>query len=69
MVPPIYEHILELERKSPDRYVAVLVPELVERRWLYYLLHSQRPTALKVILYRKCDRRINVINVLWHLTS
>src|SRR5579864_4203052 len=37
MVPPIYEHILELERKSPDRYVAVLVPELVERRWLYYL--------------------------------
>ena len=67
VVTPIYEYILELERKNPDRYVAVLVPELVERRWLYYLLHSQRATALKVILYRKGDRRISVINVPWHL--
>jgi hypothetical protein len=67
VVTPIYEYILELERKNPDRYVAVLVPELVERRWLYYLLHSQRATALKVILYRKGDRRIIVINVPWHL--
>jgi hypothetical protein len=49
--------------------VAVLVPELVERRWLYYLLHSQRATALKLILYHKGDRRIIVINVPWYLTS
>ena len=69
VVTPIYEYILELECRNPDRYVAVLVPESVERRWLYYILHSQRATALKLILYRKGDRRIIVIDVPWYLTS
>ena len=68
VVTPIYEYVLELERKNPDRQVAVLVPELVERRWLYYLLHSQRASALKLILYRKGDRRIIVISVPWYLS-
>jgi len=67
VVTPIYEYVLELERKNPGRYIAVLVPELVERRWIYYLLHSQRPTALKLILYRKGDSRVVVINVPWYL--
>jgi hypothetical protein len=49
--------------------VAVLVPELVERRWLYYLLHRQRSTALKLILYRKGDRRIIVINIPWYISA
>jgi amino acid transporter len=69
VVTPIYEYVIELGRRNPDRYVAVLVPELVERRWIYYLLHSQRATALKLILYRKGDWRIIVINVPWHLSS
>ncbi len=69
VVTPIYEYVLELERKNPDRQIAVLVPELVERRWLYYLLHRQRATALKLILYRNGDRRIIVINVPWYLSS
>jgi hypothetical protein len=47
----------------------VLVPELVERRWYYYLLHNQRVTALKVVLYTKGNGRIIVINVPWYLRS
>lgn len=69
VVTPIYEYVLELERRNPDRDIAVLVPELVETRWLYYLLHSQRATALKMILYRKGNRRIIVINVPWYFSS
>jgi amino acid transporter len=69
VVSPIYEYVLELERNNPDRDVAVLVAELVERRWLYYFLHSQRATALKLILYRKGDRRIIVLSVPWYLSS
>jgi hypothetical protein len=69
VVTPIFEYILELEGSNPDRDVAVLVPELVERRWLHYLLHSQRATALKLILYRKGDRRTVVINVPWHVSD
>ena len=41
--------------------------ELVDRRWIYYLLHSQRATALKLTLYRRGDSRIVVINIPWYL--
>lgn len=64
---PIFDYILELETKHPHRQIAVLVPELVERRWYYYLLHNQRSTALKLILYLKGNRRIIVINIPWYL--
>jgi hypothetical protein len=57
-----------VERQNPDRYVAVVVPEVVERHWFHYLLHGQRATALKLILYRKGDRRTIVINVPWYLS-
>jgi hypothetical protein len=58
---------LELERKHQSRLISVLVPEMVERRWYYYLLHNQRAAALKVLLYRKGDGRIIVINVPWYV--
>jgi amino acid transporter len=66
---PIYEYILETERKYPDRHIAVLVPELIERRWLYHLLHNQRANALKLMLYLKGNRRIIVINVPWYVRA
>jgi len=66
---PIIDFVLGLERSHPNRLISVLVPELVERRWYYYLLHNQRANALKVMLYIKGDRRIVVINVPWYLRS
>jgi amino acid transporter len=69
VITPIFQYILELERKHPNRLISVLLPELVERRWHYYLLHNQRATALKVILYAKGDGRIIVVNVPWYLRS
>ena len=69
VVTPICEYVLELERRNPNRDVAVLVPELLERRWLYYLLHKQRAAALKLMLYRKGDRRTIVINIPWSLSA
>jgi amino acid transporter len=69
VMTPILDQILELERKNPHRLISVLVPELVERRWFYYLLHNQRATALKIVLYLKGNGRITVINVPWYLRS
>jgi amino acid transporter len=69
VITPIFQYILELERKHPNRLISVLLPELVERRWHYYLLHNQRATALKVILYAKGNGRIIVVNVPWYLRS
>ncbi|MCU1272527.1 MAG: Amino acid permease [Acidobacteriaceae bacterium] len=68
VITPIYEYILELAQKHPDRWISVLVPELVERHWYYFFLHNQRATAVKLILYAKGDRRINVVNVPWYLS-
>jgi hypothetical protein len=69
VLKPILDYVLELEDRYPNRQVAVLVPELVERRWWYFLLHNQRPAALKLLLYLKGNRRIVVINVPWYLPS
>jgi hypothetical protein len=69
VITPIFQYILELERKHPERSISVLLPELVERRWHYFLLHNQRATALKVILYAKGNGRIIVINVPWYLRA
>ena len=69
VMTPIVEYILEVERKHPDALISVLVPELVERKWYYYLLHNQRSTALKIFLYVKGTGRIIVINVPWYLKA
>jgi amino acid transporter len=67
VITTIFQYILEVERKHPDRQIAVLVPELIERRWYYHFLHNQRANALKLMLYLKGNRRIIVINVPWYL--
>jgi len=67
VVMPIVEHILELERRHPQRTVAVVIPELVESRWYHYLLHNQRASLLKALILVKGDRRTVVINVPWYL--
>jgi amino acid transporter len=69
VINPIVDFILDLERKNTDRQIAVIIPELVERRWYYYLLHNQRAAALKALLYTKGTQRIVVINVPWYLHS
>ena len=64
---PIVDYVLELERKNPDRQVAVLIPELVESRWHNYLIHNQRAEWLKALLLLKGNQRIVIINVPWYL--
>ncbi len=65
---PILDFVSEIEQKYPDRYITVLIPELVELHWYHYLLHSQRGTVLKTLLFVKGNLRISVLNVPWYLT-
>jgi amino acid transporter len=69
IINPIVDYVLELEQKNPDREIAVLVPELVEERWYYYLLHNQRAAWLKALLLLRGNQRIIVIDVPWYLSS
>jgi amino acid transporter len=67
IIKPLVEHILELEQEHPDRMIAVLLPELVERHWLHYFLHNQRPEMIAIRLMRAGKQRIMIVNVPWHL--
>ena len=64
---PILNHVLKTEHDFEDRRIAVVVPELVTRRWYQYLLHNHRSTVLKALLLLQGNRRIVVINVPWYL--
>jgi len=67
VLSPIVDYVLELHGKDPTRQIAVVIPELVERHWYYYLLHNQRAAALKALLYVKGNQQIAVVNVPWYL--
>jgi amino acid transporter len=67
VVGPIVDYVLELENKLPDRQFAVLIPELVERRWYFYLLHNNRAQVLKAMLLFRGNKRVTVINIPWYL--
>jgi amino acid transporter len=68
VINPIVDFVLETSRKHPDRQIAVLIPEVVERRWYYHLLHNQRAAALKTRLYFKGNPAIVVINIPLYVT-
>ena len=67
VITPIVDYVLDLAQKNPSRQIAVVIPEVVERRWYYHMLHNQRGTALKSMLYFKGNGRIIVVNVPWYV--
>jgi amino acid transporter len=67
VIQPILEHVLAVELEHKDRMVAVVIPELVQRRWYHYILHNQRGKLLAALLLVKGDRRIVIVNVPWYL--
>jgi hypothetical protein len=69
ILSPIVDYVLDVERTCPNQQVAVLIPELVQRRWYHHLLHNKRAAVLKGLLLLKGNQRIVVINVPWYLES
>jgi amino acid transporter len=69
VINPIVEHILNLQKTMPQRQIAVIIPELVEKHWYHYFLHNQRAKWLKAALLLKGNSKIIVISVPWYLRS
>jgi len=67
VVHPIVEFVLEVEQKYPDRQVAVVIPELVERHWYQHLLHNKRAALLKALLWLRGTQQTVVVNVPWYV--
>lgn len=64
---PLHGFILRLKKQHPDRQIAVIVPELVERHWYHYFLHNQQGEILKFRLLLSGDKDTVIINVPWYL--
>ena len=69
IINPIVDYVLRLEAEHPDRQIAVIIPELVEKHWYQYFLHNQRAEWLKAALLRKGTPRIAIVNVPWYLNA
>jgi amino acid transporter len=67
--PPLLEHVRRLEGQHPDRYVAVVVPEVVKRRWYDILLSGHRPTILKSLLRIHGGPRVIIVDAPWRLRA
>jgi hypothetical protein len=67
VITPLVDYVLEVSEKNPDRVVAVVIPELVEKRWYHYPLHNQRAQALKALLLVRGNQRVMTMNVPWYL--
>jgi hypothetical protein len=66
---PLLDYVLAMKQSNPGRQIAVLIPELVARRWYHHLLHNKRAALLKALLLVRGDEDIVVINVPWYLAA
>jgi len=69
IIRPILDYTQEAEKANPDKTIAVLIPELVENRWYYFLLHNNRSQVLKALLLFSGNERTTVINLPWYLSD
>ena len=63
VVKPIVDYAIAQQVEHPDRKITMLVPQLIESRWYHYLLHDNRPEAIRALLLFNADQRISVITM------
>ncbi len=68
LVDPLLGYVQRLAAEHPHRYVAVLVPELVERRWHHFFIPSHTATLLKMMFLLRGGPHIIIINTPWYLS-
>ena len=66
VIAPVLQFVLDLEHAHPDRQIAVVIANLIERHWYHRFLHNQRGELLTALLLVKGDRRISIVNVPWY---
>ena len=67
IVKPVVEYAIQQQVTHPDRNITMLVPELVESHWYHYLLHNNRPEAIRALLLFNGNQRITVVSIPYHL--
>ena len=69
IIKPIVDYAVSQQAAHPDRNITMLIPELVESHWYHYLLHNNRPEAIRALLLFNGNQRITVVSIPYHLRS
>jgi hypothetical protein len=69
IVKPIVDYAVSQQAAHPERNITMLIPELVESHWYHYLLHNNRPEAIRALLLFNGNQRITVVSIPYHLRS
>jgi len=64
---PLLNHVRDVAAAHPKRYVAVVVPEVVERRWYDVFFASHRPAMIKAVLRLRGGPQVLVVDAPWHI--
>jgi amino acid transporter len=67
VLEPLIEFVQELVRSHPNRLIAVVLPELVEARWYYTLLHGRTMALLAHRLRVEGGPQVLVVSTPWYL--
>lgn len=65
---PLLGALKEIGAEYPERTIAVMIPEVVERRW-YHFLFRHRTTFLKALLLLRGGPRIVIITTPWYVND
>jgi hypothetical protein len=63
---PLLNYLRKLAKTDPSRPIAVIVPELVEKRW-YHFLFRHRATLLKGLLLLRGGPQVVIISAPWYV--
>jgi hypothetical protein len=66
-ITPFLTYVRDVAAAHPNRYIAVVIPEVVERRWYDALFASHRPALLKAVLRVRGGPRVLVVDAPWHV--
>jgi amino acid transporter len=67
LLMPILAYVDRLKKEHPSRKIAVVIPELVEKRWYEYFLHNHRAEVLKALLLLRDHECIIIVNIPWYM--
>jgi hypothetical protein len=66
-VTPLLSQIDKMKRRYPNRLIAVIIPEIVEKHWWHAMLHSRRASRLRSALRARQDVCVIVIDLPWFI--
>jgi len=68
-ITPLQAHIEEVKSRFPNRLLAIIIPEIVDKHWWQALLHTRRASRLRSALRAHQDASVIVIDLPWFIQN